>query len=366
MSEKDPFKELFANVKRMGAAIRPFLVNDHGPGEWKDLTAELEAGIEIDIHDLDSASDYGGLLSYKGRQVLLYIPDHSFKFDEAVVDASRANRYHVADCSTLQNMRRDNRIERYTATTNRDRKFEIFGDKRSNRRMKASVELHICKNCLGKTNYKGYSTNGYSNKAEVFSSFDRDEFFKTYFSLFPFSTQPLERMTSGYPDNWKEISRSYRISRNHICEDCKVNLANKPQLLHTHHINGVKSEVREFNLRALCVDCHRRQKFHGHMKISASEIAMIRDQRRKDGIDVPQTWDRAMMLADPAFHGLLHKLKQQGKKIPRVAYQFIGRDREFEFEICWPEQKLVVEKNGGSKSAIELEGWRVRKLAELL
>ena len=366
MNEKDPFKDLFSNVNRMGAAIRPFSVSHAGLGDWKNLTAVLEDGVEIDIHALDPSSEFGGLLSYKGRQVLLYIPDHSFKFDEAVADPSRANRFHVADCSTLQKMRRDNRFERYTATTNRDRKFEIFGGKRTSQGATISVDLHVCKNCLEKINYEGYAISERREKHEIFNAFDRDEFFKTYSSLFPYPTQPLERMTSGYPSDWKDVSHRYRDSKSYTCESCDVNLANNRRLLHTHHINGVKSEVGAHNLKALCVDCHRRQKNHDHMIVSPAEIAIVRAQRREDGVDIPKTWDHAMMLADPAFHGALYKLRQKGNGVPHVAYQLVGRKNKLEFEVCWPELKLVLEKNGASKALIEFEGWRVRTLAEVL
>jgi hypothetical protein len=37
-------------------------------------------------------------------------------------------------------------------------------------------------------------------------------------------------------------------------------------LLHVHHINGVKSDNSEMNLRVLCQYCHGEQPNHEHMK----------------------------------------------------------------------------------------------------
>ncbi|HCN9030216.1 TPA: HNH endonuclease, partial [Escherichia coli] len=41
---------------------------------------ELSTGKEVSIEDLDPGS---GLISYHGRQVLLYIRDHSGRYDAA-------------------------------------------------------------------------------------------------------------------------------------------------------------------------------------------------------------------------------------------------------------------------------------------
>lgn len=72
--------------------------------------------------DLDHGS---GLISYHGRRVLLYIRDHSGRYDAAIVDGEKGKRFHIARCRTLDEMRHKNRFERYHATNRIDGLFEI-------------------------------------------------------------------------------------------------------------------------------------------------------------------------------------------------------------------------------------------------
>ena len=70
------FDALWEQVSKMGGETADFSIDDLIiPVDAID--AELsEKGIEVKLDDLDST---GGLLSYKGRQILLYIPDQGWR-----------------------------------------------------------------------------------------------------------------------------------------------------------------------------------------------------------------------------------------------------------------------------------------------
>lgn len=59
---------------------------DESPIDFDPIDIELSTGKEVSIEDLDPGS---GLISYHGRQVLLYIRDHSGRYDAAIVDGEK-------------------------------------------------------------------------------------------------------------------------------------------------------------------------------------------------------------------------------------------------------------------------------------
>ncbi|MEI6747187.1 MAG: HNH endonuclease, partial [Methylococcaceae bacterium] len=75
---------------------------------------------------------------------------------------------------------------------------------------------------------------------------------------------------SGYTENWDLISRQRKEQYGYVCQQCGIDLSNHKNLMQTHHANGVKSDNSSGNLKVLCIECHRDQPSHGHMKSSAS------------------------------------------------------------------------------------------------
>lgn len=97
-------------VRKMGAKERDFnLKSKLAPIDTID--SDLERGIAINPEELEYI--HNGLLSYKGRQVLLYIQDHGHRIQEALDDGSTGNKYHLAYCSKLDEMRKRKRYDRY-------------------------------------------------------------------------------------------------------------------------------------------------------------------------------------------------------------------------------------------------------------
>lgn len=64
-----------------------------------------------------------------------------------------------------------------------------------------------------------------------------------------------------YGGNWEAISKGVRETCGYICSNCKKNFTQNKNKLQTDHIaqiskGGLNSLV---NLRALCIDCHKKK-----------------------------------------------------------------------------------------------------------
>ena len=186
------------------------------------------------------------------EQRLLYIP-------------KSGARFHFMECETINLMRKKGRGERYVLTNNKTGKFWV-------KKQDGSIgkeNLLVCKNCLSAHNYKGYNALTKSRQEQLVQEFDIKEFFqscKLTFSSLPLRNSHTLLIEDKYDRNWPSISRAYRACKGWCCEECGVDLSDRHEFLHVHHINGVKENISFQNLKALCVLCHYRQSFHGHMK----------------------------------------------------------------------------------------------------
>ena len=175
-------------------------------------------------------------------------------------------KFHVADCDTLQEMRRSNRYDRYVVTYRTDGKFIV--NFLHDQVEEAERRLYVCKNCLDRLNYNGYRRRGYSGRNAIRDYFDLRAFFEKYDSQItrePTHTD-ITAPVNTYPPNWEQISYRYKEKRNWKCEECGVNLRDERKFLHVHHINGQKNDSNEKNFLALCISCHANKPQHHQLR----------------------------------------------------------------------------------------------------
>ena len=135
--------------------------------------------------------------------------------------------------------------------------------------------------CLQHSNWQNYRAAPAKQRLSLVTHFSRRRFLETNHVKFADVPSRSDDSTPalGRVKDWSEISRKYRHSKQFRCEDCGVDCSKKPSLLDTHHNNGVLSDNRYANLRALCKICHS-LKHRGWYKVSASDEKAIEALRQ--------------------------------------------------------------------------------------
>jgi hypothetical protein len=248
---------------RMGATYVEFSHVDWETLDLDSLLKKLQEGIEVSLEEITISSD--GTFDYNGIKVLIYIKDQNYY-------AGRDNEYkfHICNCEKIDEFRRLGRLDRYVVSRNTNGQFEVNIYDRTNRRyikQNHIIELKVCKYCLTKISYKGYTS--YRSTPSVYDTFSLTEFFSIYktsqFSYTP-SRMSDEAALNEYTSDFPKISEQFRKSKAWTCERCSLSLEDDKKFLHVHHRNGLKWDNNFSNLECVCVGCHAESPGHERMK----------------------------------------------------------------------------------------------------
>lgn len=358
------FDKLWQKVKEMGGEpIRPdSFVLEPPPSVVPKVDSTGEAiSIAIELDQLDGRQNNGGLLSYQGSQVLVYIPDQGSKLHAVLKNPSDGTKFHVSHCTTLDWMAEQNRNHRYVATNDTSGIFELKGGHYSKPQ---KGRLNICKNCLKLLNYQGYSDQ-ISNRNLIFDRFDLTQFFATFSSLFryPYARRYRAEAQSHSDQPYKATFRE-PVAINTNCSRCHVSLPGNMV------VSDSPRESANRQTSILCRDCDRREHWRDAEPIVTNQMRRINRQRREQGLlDDIENWSEALDLADPAFHGLMLKYQHAQWPIPEVGVPLTDGDGvvlETELGLAWDYRRFAVVASPEDKAVAQAHGWDVKTLGEAM
>lgn len=282
-NESEAFKNLFKSMNTEYTIFKS--------SAWEDLNIDLfgelinNGEVEVNDEDLWGFQDKDGFFRINGKTVLIYIRDQYPKFS----DKNDGYKYHLMGCRTINTALNSNRKSRYVAKNTNFKNSENpeflinIIDKETNDYSKRnlSVKLRVCKNCLDKSNYNDYKNSTYSVRSGIYENFNYISFFNTH------ETSRLAKLNfinydssavNEYTKDFKKISEKYRSKKNWICENCKRDLSNNKlkKYLHTHHINHHKAHNKDWNLKALCIECHSDEPMHNFMKNGPAYLEFLK------------------------------------------------------------------------------------------
>lgn len=187
-----------------------------------EIDALTKQGIDVSLEDTHVLPD--GTLAYKNSRVILYIRDIAHYRDSAHINLPR---FHVANCKTLEEMRANNRFDRYVVATREDGLFALNLIPRngpSGITQKIAERLPVCQNCLGKLRWDGFRHDmGRPARRNLVEQFSIARFFavygKTLINKSPghnANTAPL----NAYPPDFSALSDRIKAERGYTCDTC--------------------------------------------------------------------------------------------------------------------------------------------------
>lgn len=265
------FSDIFSDI-RDNMNIDNKLIVDKNFGKFSFNTDWENIEISgITITPLDkNFSIKNNELFYKNTKVLLYIRDQAMygQPEDALKNYKSAYKFHLSWCQTLQTMFNSGKYEKYVVSTRQDDVLLVRAIGSNNKVYESEQKLHVCRYCLSTLNYKGYRYATKAQKDKIYNEFSLKEFFNVQNSDYSFHDMPkhdeYSAKTNIYPDNWEHTSELHRKLCHYRCERCGKDCSHDHKLLHVHHINGNKQDLRQTNLIALCRECHTQE--HPHMR----------------------------------------------------------------------------------------------------
>jgi len=334
------FDELHNCVKKMGA--KEIIFEESTTFSKIDIDLGGLKGIVVDPTEVDINSDGGGLLEYKGRQVLLFLPKQFNDIDLVRNDYTKGNKFHVADCSTLNQQRERGTFNNYSATNNISTQFNVYGVDKNNKKDQFDTKLNVCQNCLKKLNYKNFNSVSFDQKKHIVNKFTTSEFFETYSVLFDYlPTDLVENKTTT-------------IFKNFTCNKCNTNFKNNTELL----LNK--------NNSIICKDCYRKEVNHTPTGLTKGDIRTIYKERTKQETSKVKEWDDVYKYLDISLHNYIHRIKLRYPIPTHIGY-IVKENQNIILDLVWikPNKKSALVSNKITEYK-QLADWTIFTLGQAM
>lgn len=250
-------------------------------------------GIEVSIDELKTVGPY---LTYKDEHlVILYIKNSNSSTEELINNTPSSRntpKFHIAWCKKVNEMFHNKRLDRYVVSQSDNNLFQVESREENDnvRHMLEDIQLFPCQYCLDKLSYRGFSYEDqrWSERLDQVEDFNIKEYLEenrgnlTVWKHLP-KFKASDKVSGTYTVGFIEISRRKREKNSWKCSTCKVDMNEKKEGLHCHHINGVKSDNSWSNLKVLCALCHKNvDEYHSHMTVRPEIEHYIREHRPID------------------------------------------------------------------------------------
>jgi hypothetical protein len=264
--------------ERLGAPLRKYEgVRSSGVLTIEEIEILAREGLEIPLGEVNVLED--GTLVYKNRRVVLYIRDVK-QYRKAEVD--ELPRFHIANCDKLQEMRANNRFERYVVATRDTGVFQInLKGYNSSAFERSDKTLRVCQLCLSKLNWEGFKQIG--GDRSLRRGFVADFRLTRFFEVYPqnlMTHEPRHDAHSAplndYGPEFRMVADRIKRQRGYKCDDCGIDLSKLRRFLHAHHKNGLQHDNSDENIAILCVVDHAKQYNHSHVKHTADYKEYVR------------------------------------------------------------------------------------------
>ncbi len=274
------FKKLDEVIAKIGAVETSQPLQSLGERERQEIIIDLIDGVTVRAEDYDNIETVNGMLSYGGEHCFLYI-DHpkerglDTRMMLETIPCTDGPKFHLTKCTTLERMHRDGRSDRYILIQNPNGDFPCYPHNEDLKfyDYKINAKLIPCRHCLDAVGYMNFSIKDWSpeKKEEFANNFNIKKFLDHqspfFFEQRFYNAHPHHGRNNRNPNAPK--TRENLISRRGTkCQnqECSIDLKDKTELLHMHHINGISGDDRDSNLVLLCALCHAQQPLHQGME----------------------------------------------------------------------------------------------------
>ena len=265
---KNP-REIFKELIK----IREDLGIDEGTYDFTNdrILIDLEGdGIKVSANEERYAGN-SPYLSYEGNLVILHISDTQKPKDYLSNNelirpkGDKQPKFHFSeDCTTLINMRKEGRYDRYVYSRKKSGLFRVQAkEEDGEQHWLDDIKLYVCRNCLKKTNYHQYKKQK-EQRTKIVKEFNIGEFLEEIEGAYaPITHLPRDAENTAplndYTKDWGEISRRKREKAGWRCSVCEVDMHQKKIGLHVHHKNRRRNDNSRGNLQVLCYLCHKKE-----------------------------------------------------------------------------------------------------------
>jgi predicted nucleic-acid-binding Zn-ribbon protein len=265
MKDITDFSELLVAVRKITNS------NNIAKIDFQELEDFEGQGLDTDLTDV-FATNSGELFTILSdgtiRKAIAHICDIS-NYKEHY----KLPKFHIFDCTRMQEMRESNRSKRYRKASRKDGTFWIIERDKQGYWKRLDI-CSCCKNEYNQVYQDNVSVNNFNLQNYLKQPMRHQQ---------PYVDMKIDMTTipQAYVNQWSKISRKRKEFCNWECQqcgyDCKERLLR--QFLHTHHIDADLSNNRPENLKVLCIECHAEEYQHQHIKKTPKYKEFIRQRR---------------------------------------------------------------------------------------